>query len=267
MIAAIIKKGKGGQFPVYLTYGKHNAENMPKIVKTKSKTYPDGSIKHIVYSEIQISHAGENTQKSSGLSSSAIEKLSLQELQEKREYERLKKTWQVKDKIKDYCLSNDFDYFWTLTFNENRSDDEICFSKMQKWLKRMRAKYGTFNYIFIPERHKDGSIHFHGVTGGFKGKIVDSGVRHRGHIVFNCVDYDYGFTTLSAIRDRKKCASYVTKYVTKDLMNTPVEKGKKKYWCSRGLRLPVVTYSENNLCVGKTPDWKSEDGRVSIYNS
>ena len=240
---------------------------MPKIVKTKTKTYPDGSKKQYVYTELHISHAGENTEKISGFSVADPEKLTLQELEEKREYERLKKTWQVKDKIKDYCLSNDFTFFWTLTFNDDRSNDEICFSKMQKWLKRMRAKYGKFNYIFIPERHKDGAIHFHGVTGGFKGEIVDSGVRHEGHKVFNCADYEYGFTTLSVIRDRKKCASYVTKYVTKDLMNTPVEKGKKKYWSSRGLRLPVVTYSEDNLCVGKTPEWTTDDERISIYNS
>lgn len=244
---------------------------MAKLIKTKVKTYPDGQQQVTVYNDIIVSHAGENTEKRNGLIVET-EQLTLEELQKRRDYERQKKLWQVRTKIKDYCLSNDFDYFWTITFESDRYDDDLGFEKMQKWLRKMRDKYGTFRYIFIPERHKDGALHFHGVTGGFKGKIIDSGVKHMGsdkrwHTVYNCVDCDLGHTTLSRIRDKKACASYVTKYVTKDLMNSPVKKGKKKYWCSRGLRLPVVEYFENNLRVGRTPDWTSDDGRVSIYNS
>ena len=44
----------------------------------------------------------------------------------------------------------------------------------------------------------------------------------------------------------KKTATYVTKYVTKEMQNSIVGKG-KKYWCSRGLRLPAVSYTDLNL--------------------
>lgn len=244
---------------------------MTKLIKTKQKTYPDGSITYTVYDELLISRSGDLLENTGSFFGDGKEYLTIEQLAEKREYERQKKIYQVKTKIKDYCLSNDFDYFWTLTFKENRHDDEAAFDKMQKWLKKMRAKYGTFRYLFIPERHEDGAIHFHGVTGGFKGVIEYSGKKHQGkdkkwHRVYNCLDYDLGFSTLSVIRNKKSCASYVTKYVTKDMINTPVRKGKKKYWSSRGLREPVITYSENNLCLGQKPDWVSNDGRVSIFN-
>lgn len=68
---------------------------------------------------------------------------------------------------------------------------------MNDWLKNRKKKYGRFDYIFIPERHKDGCIHFHGVTGGFKGEVVDSGVRDKGHIVYNCSDWRFGFSTIT----------------------------------------------------------------------
>ena len=42
---------------------------------------------------------------------------------------------------------------------------------MSNWLRRMKRKYGKFDYIMIPELHKDGAIHFHGVTGGLNAVI------------------------------------------------------------------------------------------------
>lgn len=244
-----------------MTYGKLKVHRMARLIRTKVKIYPNGMKKLTVYNTPKIVFDSVSTD---GLGGKEKELTDI-ELFELREAERLNKFYQVRTKIKDYCLSNDFNYFWTLTFSDDRNNDSAAYEKLSKWLKKMKRKYGSFQYIFIPERHKDGAIHFHGVTGGFNGVIKDSGVKHKGHIVYNAVDWIYGYTTLSRIRDRDKCASYVTKYVTKDLLNTPVLKGKKKYWCSKGLLLPEVVYSEENLCEGMEYDWSSEDGRVSIF--
>lgn len=228
------------------------------------KIYPDGSRKLTVYNTPKVVF---DTGTSSDVISAKNEKNTFTDLEllEIREAERLNKFYQVRTKIKDYCLSNDFNYFWTLTFSEDRYNDSFAYEKLSKWLKKMKRKYGHFQYIFIPERHRDGAIHFHGVTCDFSGSIVDSGVKHRGHIVYNATDWNYGYSTLSKIRNRQKCASYVTKYVTKDLLNTPVLKGKKKYWSSKGLLLPEVVYSPYDLSEGRESDWVSNDGRVSVY--
>lgn len=239
---------------------------MKKLVKTRVKIYPDGSKQLTVYKEPYLRTTGGSGNPGVEKTGSNSEMLSDAEKEVLREQERLKKVWSVKTKIKDYCLSNDFDYFWTMTFESERDNDDLAFEKLSKWLAKMRRKYGKFNYIIIPERHSTGEIHFHGVTGGFGGKVVDSGVRHDGHRVYNCPDWEYGFTTLSRIRDKQKCASYITKYVTKNIDTTVVEKGKKKYWSSHGLKEPVVEYTSVDLGLGHEEDWSSKDGSIKIFS-
>lgn len=240
---------------------------MPKLIKTKVKTYSNGDQQITVYQDPFMSHAGEETENARNNNMLRVADMTFEEHEKYKEEERQKKIWQIRTKVKDYCLENDFDTFWTITFATERHDNEQSFIKMQKWLKKMRAKYGRFNYILIPEPHNDGAIHFHGVFGGFKGVLKDSGVIHDGKVVYNCEDYKYGFTTVTKIADKKACANYITKYITKQMVESPVQKGKKKYWSSRGLRLPVVKYFDVNLCEGLTPDWTTPDKRVSIYNN
>lgn len=51
-----------------------------------------------------------------------------------------------------------------------------------------------------------------------------------------------GFTTATRVKKNEAVTKYITKYTTKDLMEHI--KGKKKYWASRNLNLPVeTTYS------------------------
>ncbi|MFF9830608.1 hypothetical protein ACI2LD_18035 [Enterococcus casseliflavus] len=177
---------------------------------------------------------------------------------DEKELEKIRNLWKIRTKIKDYVLSNEFNYFWTLTFDSDRYNYAVAFEKMGRWLERMRKKHGKFDYIMIPELHKDGAIHFHGVTGGLNAVIRDSGVKHKGVKVYNCSDWDHGFTTLTKIRSREKTASYITKYVTKEMQNSIVGKGKKKYWCSRGLRVPAVEYSVQDLGLGLQPDYEND---------
>lgn len=224
---------------------------MPKFYKTKTKEYPDGSRVLTVYKN-------SITSDSSNTSDSVLKSEKLEATPEEKEFDKQRNLWKVKTKIKDYCLSNQFTFFWNITFATDRYDYAEAFDRMGRWLRKMRDKYGKFDYIFIPETHKDGAIHFHGVTGGFGGRIVDSGRKRKGVKLFNCPEWEYGFTELTAIRSREKCASYITKYVTKEMQNSIVGKGKKKYWCSRGLRLPAVTYSEYDLSLGLEPDYEND---------
>ena len=227
------------------------------VCQTKIKIYPDGTTVLTVYKNFRV-YRGSAEKESLDVdvldNSYNVSLYSGEKTEEEKEYEKLKNLWRIKTKIKDYILSNDFNYFWTLTFKDDRYDYDLAFKKMGKWLEKMRKKYGKFDYIMIPELHKDGAIHFHGVTGGLNALIVDAGVKHKGAKVYNCLEWEHGFTTLTKIRSREKTASYVTKYVTKEMQNSIVEKGKKKYWCSRGLRKPDITFTDLNL----TPDLKPE---------
>lgn len=233
----------------------------PMIYQTKIKIYPDGSTVLTVYKNYKVYRG--SAEKESRDFDDNVSLSSEPKTDEEKEYEKLKNLWRIKTKIKDYILSNDFNYFWTLTFKADRYDYDLAFKKMSNWLRRMKRKYGKFDYIMIPELHKDGAIHFHGVTGGLNAPIVDAGVMHKGSEVYNCLEWSHGFTTLTKIRDKEKTASYVTKYITKEMQNSIVEKGKKKYWLSRGLRKPDVTFSELNLAPDLKPDFQND--MIAIY--
>lgn len=219
---------------------------MAKFYKTKIKLYPNGRKTLTVYKNSLIA---ENEPNSIPVFSDEKPQKTDKEIQQ----EKMREIWKIKTKIRDYVLSNDFDCFWTFTFETDRYNYELAFEKMSKWLELMRKKYGKFRYIIIPELHKDGAIHFHGVTGGFKGVLTYSGIKHQKAKVFNCSDWKNGFTTITKMRNKEKCASYVTKYFTKEMQNSIVGKGKKKYWLSKGLEKPVVSYSAEDLGIGLEP--------------
>ena len=227
-----------------------------KRYKTKIKEYPNGTKVYTVYNTALLIAETDNSIHFS-------EPLKNEKTAEELQLEKNRALWKIKTKIKDYILCNDFDYFWTLTFDSDRYNYAVAFEKMGKWLEKMRKKYGKFNYIMIPELHKDGAIHFHGVTGGLNAVVRDSGVKHKGVKVYNCTDWQHGFTTLTRVRSKEKTATYVTKYVTKEMQNSIVGKGKKKYWCSRGLRLPAVSYTDLNFGEDLIPDYKNDV--CSIY--
>ena len=138
-----------------------------KRYKTKIKEYPNGTKVYTVYNTALLIAETDNSIHFS-------EPLKNEKTAEELQLEKNRALWKIKTKIKDYILCNDFDYFWTLTFDSDRYNYTVAFEKMGKWLEKMRKKYGKFNYIMIPELHKDGAIHFHGVTGGLNAVIRDS---------------------------------------------------------------------------------------------
>lgn len=237
-----------GDLVVYLTYDQLNRQIIDNTndYKYKVKAYNNGSLKVIKYKENRKKFNKNLTQKFN------LEKhLKMTEKERKKieEENRKRHIYEVRTKIKDYILNNEFDTFWTLTFDPKICDeaieDEYRYSEMRKWLERMRTRHSRksdkkFNYIAIPERHKSGQIHWHMVTGGLDVELIDSGKTFRNQKVFNCPDWEHGFTNVQRMRSKSKISSYVTKYITKDLLYSPVRKNKRKYWSSKGLSLPDV---------------------------
>lgn len=182
----------------------------------------------------------------------------------------------VQRKIRDYAMNNDFQYFWTLTFDPKKcgKSDDLRFEDMRQWLKREREKARRrnqgFRYIFIPEYHhgggkNDGTVHWHGITGGYTPELNDSGHEYKGVKIYNCVSWQFGFSNVQKARSRARVANYIKKYITKDLINSPVRAHKKKYWSSKNLKLPDEYYIEKMPDLEKwKPDFDSEV--CSIYN-
>lgn len=145
--------------------------------------------------------------------------------------------------ISHYCHSNNFTHFFTLTLDSNkiedRKDKQEVFKILTKWLNNQRTKFGKFDYIIVPEEHKDKSIHFHGVMRGYKGNLKPS-IKRKGRQVYNITEWDYGFTDCEEIGDIAKVSNYIRKYITKSMI---YEFGKKKYFNSKGLVMPKIEYN------------------------
>lgn len=167
----------------------------------------------------------------------------------------------TKKKVYDYAKCNEWDYFVTFTFDKkkvDRYDYEECSKKLSKWFNNLKRSSPALSYLVVPEQHKDGAWHFHGLVAGlserevvWSGKYVvkrvKTGSRSRfvrtDRKIYRIGKYRLGWMTATEIEDKQKVISYITKYVTKDMMKGLY--GKKRYWCSKNLLLPV----EETMCL------------------
>lgn len=171
-----------------------------------------------------------------------------------------------KQLISDIVLCNEFELFTTFTFSKDRQDIELCKSKMSTWLKNQKRLHGKFNYLIVPEFHKDlKSIHFHALISDYRGKLVDSGKTINGRTNFNISSYRSGFSTAVKIDNTDKVSSYVKKYITKDM---PTFSNKKRFWLSTGLKRPI-TLTNQNLIQHPDYAWNKvhENEQYSVFHT
>jgi len=104
--------------------------------------------------------------------------------------------------ISDYVRCNTFDLFVTFTFDPKKVDryDLLdTYLKMQGWLHRQQRKYDNFKYIIVPERHKDGAIHFHALFGGYEGILKKTRVIQNNRRVYNINAFKFGLLMLNIL--------------------------------------------------------------------
>lgn len=159
------------------------------------------------------------------------------------EIERISKS-RTKQKIKELALCNDFKYFYTQTLKDNRYDLESFKKAIQEKFKAYKRKNEDFIYLVIYERHKDGAFHLHGLIGGVGNDLYEN---HNGYYSLAFFE-DIGYNSISAIKDKVKVSSYITKYLTKDIVKTD---SKMSYFHSRDLkfarRLKFDDFDYSNL--------------------
>ncbi|AXH73586.1 MAG: hypothetical protein [Inoviridae sp.] len=135
--------------------------------------------------------------------------------------------------------SNIWDWFVTLTFNPEKVDSfDYCLvtKKLSDWLSNMRRSSSSFGYIIVPEQHKSGRYHFHGLFRDCEGlQFIPSGkTSSSGVPIYNMGSYRFGWSTATRVTDQAKVTKYISKYITKDLCQ--VSFGKRRYWASRNLQ-------------------------------
>lgn len=173
--------------------------------------------------------------------------LSDEELEEKsRKYLK-----QVRSNIIDLALNNKekFEYFITLTFDmkENYSHDRVV-DLLIKWINNQKHQNRGMSYILVPEFHKSGRLHFHGLIGNVpKWELIEcryAGGKMKGRLkkvnglqIYQLKQYKLGYVEISKIQDPERVSNYISKYATKELITL---KSKKRYWYSRDLEKPKI---------------------------
>ena len=168
--------------------------------------------------------------------------------------------------VADLGRANSFRYFVTLTLDQSRVDrydDAITGKQLRRWLSHQVQRRGLV-YVLVPERHKDGGLHFHGLFNDAL-ELIDSGtvkppqggkprrprsaaerrawLENGGQIVYNIPGWGLGFSTALELKgDYRKAVAYVCKYIGKDSEKI----GGRWYFSGGDLKRPEATYSDTD---------------------
>lgn len=170
----------------------------------------------------------------------------------------------------DICRCNDFQYFVTWTFDQDKIDrlnDSKVKRKFTQFQNYLRKKFPDMCYVAVPEYHKKGGLHFHLLIGGVtmeelkavpalskKGRLIFK----KGKQIFNVARWKLGFSTLSVIDNSEATKHYICKYITKQHYDDRFF-GKRRYYVSKNIRRPEI----EKYCT--TPE-KSLDGiNLDVY--
>lgn len=216
---------------------------------TTIKSYSDGTKKMIYSSYDKVK--GTQKKSNSGSGNSSEEELARY---------KLINLSRVKQKIVDLAYENGcvepWQYFVTLTFDNDRVGDRLDYDNickyLIKWLNNQKHQNKDLEYLFVCEVHKKGGYHFHGIVKGVSNWKLEKAInpytnrpiKINGTQIFNLTNYKLGFTTVSKIKNQEAVTVYISKYITKELLDI---KNKRHYWSSKSLKLPTYQYFSSNL--------------------
>ena len=159
--------------------------------------------------------------------------------------------------ILEKALCNQWDWFCTFTIDgakADRSDLGSWWERFSQWLRDKRKKGYDIRFLLVPEQHKDGSWHAHGLLSGVpeselvtfqemdsrgyrtaEGRRLPQKLRKSGYYNWTTYQEKFGFCSLGKIKDPVACGFYITKYITKDQDRMVKGVGLHSYYVSRGL--------------------------------
>lgn len=183
---------------------------------------------------------------------------------EEREEERLKNSLsRTRRRIFEIAACNPWAWFFTGTLDGekcDRNDLNGTFKRLSQFLRDYRKKQTgeRITYLIVPEQHKDGAWHFHGLINGIseaelhKFRLSDKiPVRikrtiQNGTDVYSWDEYAkrFGYTTFTRTRSHEAVSKYVTKYITKEMQTANIGSGRHMFYASQKLNKPQI------LCEG-----------------
>lgn len=199
--------------------------------------------------------------------------------------------------VYELAACNPWAYFCTWTLSDDKGFDRYdlgpWYKDFSQWIRNQRRLTGAkLAYLVVPECHKDGAWHLHALMDGvpmdrllkltlkdyLPYRLLD--ILKRGEELYSWPAYQekYGWCTLSPVRDRDRCASYIAKYVTK-AFSAPeggaggdkkgptavasLRAGAKLYYASQGLQRAERVW-KGTLPYRPDMEWDYENDYVGI---
>lgn len=197
----------------------------------------------------------------------------------------------TRSRILELALCNEFTFFCTFTQDEKKVGSRFDLATFRKDLAQFirnqnRGREEKIQYLLIPERHKNGAWHFHGLFLGLEiGKDLSEftladRIPHRlrkclksGQKVYNWskIAKKFGFFTATEIKSHSAVSRYITKYVTKEVAIQGLEEGRHLFFASQGLK-GRETVIKNGVgedgelvrCPFSDNEWTFENEHVKI---
>lgn len=174
-------------------------------------------------------------------------------------------------KVRRLALSNNFRWFVTLTLDQrkvDRYDPSEVVRKLNQWCSNQVKRRGL-QYILVPERHKDGALHFHGFFSDALEAVASGHRDGAGHMIFNLPGWTLGFTAaIEVYGDYAGAVAYVCKYIGKQ-----GEKPAGRWYYSGGaLKEPAAVFGEispNELVEqfgDRVFEFDTPAGRIAVCN-
>lgn len=177
-----------------------------------------------------------------------------------------------------YC--NNWDMFVTITFDRekvnNRYNVQETMKDMRMWLNNYKKrKCPDLKYLLIPELHKDGAVHVHGLISGinmsdfklFSSYSEEEIIRNdwqklaeNGYYNWLSAEKKFGRNSSGIIKSNEAVSYYVTKYISKDMVSAITERNLNTYYASQGLKRAkkVGIYDSIKVSVPQLKwDWQS----------
>lgn len=168
----------------------------------------------------------------------------------------------ARSRVRELAFCNPWQYFFTGTLDSTKQDRYNLpdFVKaLGVWVGNYNKKYGAkLRYLLVPEQHKDGAYHMHGLLNGVSPLSL---VKNKyGYLDMPYYSERFGYMSLSPIKSHEKVCSYVTKYITKDQITTEIGFGKHRYYASRGLcrKTVIAHYWGSDDDEKLRPDFENE---------
>lgn len=118
--------------------------------------------------------------------------------------------------------------FVTLTFADNITDLDIAHKEFDKFMKRLKRRYGGFKYAAVVEFQKRGAVHYH-----FVSDLPYIPKDELAEIWRN------GFVRINNIAHVDNVGAYISKYMTKAEPDIRLRQ-RKNYFTSKNLDRPVI---------------------------